>query len=737
MPRLRAATHEGVFAAGMALLLCLFAAGVIGATRSLDGQPAVRMQTLTTIDGGPARGDAVEALLVPGGVPRDVAARLRFALPPTDPTQARWVLWLGRDPVDAVWLQGRAGDGSSWRSVTHDFFHPAAIPGMAATGFVFPLPSTWQGDIELDLHARGSVRSALRPRLMREDTGMQLGYRAVALAATAYASLFMLALIALVLYPAVREPSFLALFACAAVTMLLMATRNGHLYLLPGFSLLAGWRGQAIWALVLLFSATMVQLLMRYAEMGEAVPRARLYDRYSIVLVALAALCLLDLQPLATWMQPLATLGWIGAGIGAVAIMVDAGRRRVPMAKSILGLLLLTLAAALANEAMARGYLPEMVWTRLGYQFALVVVLAVISLGLLGRISEYRAQRDRDHLARIDTEKRMHRETARTELTLALQTRLRSPSAADIEWNAFRLLLDHLLPQVSVESAAVVTRGYHGRDALLVEPPARQQTLRDDLTARALMLKRQAANGVPLQQPLAGDAGGQRNGTEALIPLPIRAPGWGMLLLQRSGSEGFTTEEMALAGEFSRMTVLHADEVLAAIELRLSAELDALTGSHNRRTIDQALTRCFVDAHRAGQPLSLLFIDIDHFKAVNDRHGHACGDQCLRQVAAALHGALGGGDLLGRYGGEEFIAVLPGRGAAEARAVAEQLRAAVERCGIDWQGQTLRLTVSLGVASRQAQEHTPAATVERADKALYAAKRAGRNCVQVAPAVFI
>ncbi|MCA1714625.1 MAG: hypothetical protein LC715_05765, partial [Gammaproteobacteria bacterium] len=436
MSRLRAATHEGVFAAGLALLLCLFAAVVIGATGSVDDQLEVRMQAVTAADGELVGGDIVEALLVPGGAPRDVAARLQFALPATDPTQARWVLWLGRDPVDAVWLQGRAADGSSWRSATHDFFHPVAVQGVAATGFVFPLPSTWQGDIELDLHARGSVRSALRPRLMREDTGMLLGYRAIALAVTGYASLFMIALIALVLYPAVREPSFLALFGCAAAAMLLMATRNGHLYLLPGFSLLAGWGGQAIWALVLLFSAAMVQLLLRYAELGEAMPGARFFDRFSIVLVALAALCLLDLQALATWMQPLATLGWIGAGIGAVAIMADAGRRRVPMARSILALLLLTFAAALANEAMTRGYLPEMLWTRYGYQFALVVVLAAISLGLFARISEYRYQRDRDHLARVDTEKRMHRAAARTELTLALQTRLRSPSAADIESSA-------------------------------------------------------------------------------------------------------------------------------------------------------------------------------------------------------------------------------------------------------------------------------------------------------------
>ena len=189
-------------------------------------------------------------------------------------------------------------------------------------------------------------------------------------------------------------------------------------------------------------------------------------------------------------------------------------------------------------------------------------------------------------------------------------------------------------------------------------------------------------------------------------------------------------------GEFARLAVLQADESLASAQLRRSAELDALTGTFNRRSIDQWLARMFADANRQQRPLSLLFIDIDHFKAINDRLGHAAGDHCLREVATALRQSLDGNDMLGRYGGEEFVALLPERGGADARELGESLRATVERCALEWLGTPVRLTVSIGVATRLERESTPAAAVERADKALYAAKRNGRNCVHVAPAVF-
>ncbi|NUS38132.1 MAG: diguanylate cyclase [Lysobacter sp.] len=715
--------HEHLAAAGLAWLLVLFTMGVLAATRPV-AEPA---PLVVQAEPGSHLGRDDEALLLAGGAQTTASAGLGFTLPAQDGT--RWVLWLDRDPVDALWLEG-----AGWRSARRDFFHPAADEGTLPSGFVFPLPATWRGDISLVLHAQGHVRAALRPRLLREANAARLAYRGIALDSAVYAGLFLIALLALSLYSASRERAFLALAASSGTALLLAAASNGHLYATPLLDLFAIWRGGGLWALELLFCAATLQLLLRYADLREGgITATRWFDLASVLLVVLAAVCLLDLQGLAPWLQPAVTVASLAAAAGAVVVLVDATQRRVPMAWSLLLLGVLACVAGLARAALSHGLLPDSLWTRSGYQLALLVTAAVLMIGLISRIGEYRDQRDRDHLARIDSERRMAREAARAELTLALQTLLRTLPAADIEWTAFRLLLEHLLPHVPVQSAAVVAYGYHGHDLMLVEPARAKTALQEDVATRSLALRRLAQAGLPLQQPRTLHA---QPVMEAVQPLAVRAPGWGVLLLQRAGSEGFSTEELALAGEFSRLAVLHADEALAAFQLRCSAELDALTGAFNRRSIDQWLARAFTDAHRRSQPLSLLFIDVDHFKAINDRIGHQGGDHCLRAIAATLRGALEEGDLLGRYGGEEFIVLLPGRGGAQAREIGERLRAAVQHGRVEYEGQTEQLTVSVGVASRLECEDTPTATVERADKALYAAKRGGRNCVQVAPAVF-
>ncbi len=709
----------------MAWLLVLFVVGVLAATRSIADEVPVQLQAGT---GATLSGDG-GALLLPGGGSREATAQLRFSLPPPNPAASRWVVWLGRDPVDSLWLQA-----PGWRSAEHDFFHPASDEGVLPGGFILPLPATWQGEIVLTLHARGSVRTALRPLVLHETAAMQLSHRSVAHGSMIYAGLFMLALLGLALYSAARDRSFLALFGSACVALLLLAAENGHLYLLPVLGRLSIWRGSGLLALELLFDAAALQMLLRYAQFhAGGLPAARLFERYCIVLVGLAAVCLLDLRVLDPVQQAVVTLAWLTFAGGAVVMLVEAVRHRAPMASSILLLTLVTVTAALGRTALSRGYVVDMLWTRFGYQFALVVTAAVLMVGLISRIGEFRHQRDRDHLARVDSERRMAREAARADLTMGLQTRLRAPAAVDIEWIAFRLLLEKLLPQIPLEWAAVVAFGYHGHDLLVVEPAECKQRVRDSVAERSLVLKRLALQAMPLQQ---GVTQADEPCIEAVLPLPIRAPGWGMLLLRRAGSDGFSTEEMLLAGEFARLATLHADESLATVQLRHSAELDALTGVFNRRSMDQWLARAFLDAHRQQAPVSLLFIDIDHFKSVNDRLGHAGGDHCLRQVASALRGALEPGDMLGRYGGEEFVVLLPGRQGADAREMGERLRAAVERCEFQYEGHAERLTVSVGVATRLERESAPAATVERADKALYAAKHGGRNCVQVAPAVF-
>jgi diguanylate cyclase (GGDEF)-like protein len=159
------------------------------------------------------------------------------------------------------------------------------------------------------------------------------------------------------------------------------------------------------------------------------------------------------------------------------------------------------------------------------------------------------------------------------------------------------------------------------------------------------------------------------------------------------------------------------------------AEHDPLTGVLNRRAILARLRAEFAKARQTEEPLSLLFLDLDHFKHVNDSYGHRAGDQCLRGVIEPIAGELRQGDALGRYGGEEFLILLPGAGAADAEVVAERIRRRVQEMPMLISGVRIGLTVSLGVAALDEDVAVPDDLIERADGALYRSKSGGRNLV--------
>jgi diguanylate cyclase (GGDEF)-like protein len=160
---------------------------------------------------------------------------------------------------------------------------------------------------------------------------------------------------------------------------------------------------------------------------------------------------------------------------------------------------------------------------------------------------------------------------------------------------------------------------------------------------------------------------------------------------------------------------------------------DAMTGIGNRRRFDDALDREWRRCSRSEKPLSLLMIDVDHFKAYNDHCGHLEGDDCLRRVAWLLVDSVGRpGDLVARYGGEEFVCLLPEIGEAGARAVAAKLSGAIQEAAIPHPAfaENCRLTISIGVATvTDLSMQQPGEVVALADKLLYAAKAAGRDQV--------
>jgi diguanylate cyclase len=161
------------------------------------------------------------------------------------------------------------------------------------------------------------------------------------------------------------------------------------------------------------------------------------------------------------------------------------------------------------------------------------------------------------------------------------------------------------------------------------------------------------------------------------------------------------------------------------------AKTDTLTGLPNRRALDEFLRTAQIAAMEKGEPLSVLLIDIDHFKTFNDKFGHGVGDQVLRLMANVLRERVRDIDLPARYGGEELIAVLPGAELAACEAVAERIRRSISECHITRRstGEALPgITVSIGAAQFQFGE-SMADLIERCDQALYLAKRTGRNRV--------
>jgi diguanylate cyclase (GGDEF)-like protein len=165
-------------------------------------------------------------------------------------------------------------------------------------------------------------------------------------------------------------------------------------------------------------------------------------------------------------------------------------------------------------------------------------------------------------------------------------------------------------------------------------------------------------------------------------------------------------------------------------DLEIQARLDGLTGLLNRRALEQEFVREAERSDRSEEPLSLLLLDLDHFKFVNDLYGHHAGDLMLCEVARIMQQTLRRVDLLARIGGEEFVALLPQTGKLEVERIAERLRHEIQVSQVDFGRSQLSVTASIGVASRQGNQDGWESLLQRADAAMYRAKNAGRNRVE-------
>lgn len=225
-----------------------------------------------------------------------------------------------------------------------------------------------------------------------------------------------------------------------------------------------------------------------------------------------------------------------------------------------------------------------------------------------------------------------------------------------------------------------------------------------------------------------GDEGGTTRYTKRItLPLLVLGEPKGMLSLQEQQPGSLYAAKQRLAA----IVVDHLALALANLQLREALRLqsvrDPLTGLHNRRYFDEALGSLAECAQKSGEPLAVLILDVDHFKRCNDTYGHDAGDAVLRQVGRCLQRATRSGDIVCRFGGEEFVLLLPGTDLPTAVQRADQIRSQIERLELEYGGWPIApVTVSVGVAALEQPQTLAQSVLLAADRALYEAKHQGR-----------
>lgn len=231
---------------------------------------------------------------------------------------------------------------------------------------------------------------------------------------------------------------------------------------------------------------------------------------------------------------------------------------------------------------------------------------------------------------------------------------------------------------------------------------------------------------------LLADIGSRTKEVATLFEINIGSPAAYEAILKRANEAlvemTLQSQAQATALQEKASTLVQQNE-----QLRYKAETDALTGLANRARFDQFIAEQMHVATESGKPLSLLMMDVDKFKSVNDKYGHPTGDKVLKSIGKLLGTAARSQDLAARYGGEEMVLVLPGTAKATAAAIAESIRRAICAKPIPIDNGTLPVSASIGVATFEPGSllKTPAHLVKAADMAVYAAKHSGRNCVRV------
>jgi diguanylate cyclase (GGDEF)-like protein len=353
-----------------------------------------------------------------------------------------------------------------------------------------------------------------------------------------------------------------------------------------------------------------------------------------------------------------------------------------------------------------------------GYHLDLVPTLVVLSTVFVFHQSRKRQRLQADVLAAA-AEARQH--MVRTQELEALVKFGRLLSSA-LDMQGLRYAVSRCLPEFVGERGVWVLVNRQSRWDLLAADPVTEQELSREILERlattALASSAAADDG-------DGDAGVMID-SSACFPMTVGSTALGVLGVQPTGEPLDPRVRRAL-GVIASLLGIAVRNVQLLMETKELSVLDSLTGCLNRKPGLETLDRELQRAKRTGQPLSILMIDVDEFKGINDLYGHLCGDQVLAAIGRHFTQHLRATDVKSRYGGDEFIVILPETPLTGAEHVAASIGRAITTQAVEYQGHQLSITVSMGVACAVASDLDAKLLLDRVDRALYSAKRSGRN----------
>lgn len=603
------------------------------------------------------------------------------------------------------------------------------LPGLTSS-YQFNVMVPPRGDLHLRIRAQSTTPTSLMARLEPHLLAGRDDRRVTGTAVMSYAVYLVLALVMIALYIATGQRSMLAFSWFALLRMLVLMSVNGHLYQIPGIDWFGTFGNHGTSVLMILGIAAGIVLIQEHGALPGEVRGSQWRQLSMVVVVAAvivsAALLFAPLPPMTAWMLGKCT--WFALALIGLAFCARAYRNRIPHRVAVIAAVLLSFFASIAHLGYETGVVTHWWWAGCLLQITGAMLCTVAAISLVRRIESYRIELARARYHQQQLRRQMDAQTAVRELERELAHSLGDIADPELEYAAINRLLLAATASFGLEGAGLVQ--FPGRRApqAYALPATMLDELRGWLTPRRNWVESVATGVAPVENhtPVVG-----RGLRSVLVPAQVLKGSHSVLVIERNADAPvLSVSDLAALASMTSAAREALEQQREARALIVTARIDALTGVLNRNSLDIDLAAALAQAARTRSPLAVLFLDIDHFKRINDEFGHAAGDECLRSVAHLLRSSLRSGDLLGRYGGEEFVVVSPGAPLAVAQQLGERIRAAVEMLEIVWEGQPIPVTISVGIAMRRRDEAASAYLLDRADQALYDAKRRGRNQVR-------